>query len=156
MSCREVFRVSATLAGFRIECAAGSCRFAVNGSTRLRLLKCLSPPNRCHGVAPTVRDSCNRSKNSLRPSSSLQSKRGYILLTPHRTCLSFATLACFPTRPPFLRLCTKPGPSRLPSPVAQPHSERFPEQYHMPSRVICLSLLPNSLTSTLSQAIQTP
>jgi hypothetical protein len=79
-----------------------------------------------------------------------------MFLTPHRTCLSFATLACLPTRPPFLRLCTKPGLSRLPSPVAQPHSELFPEQYHMPSKVICLSLLPDSLTSKFSQAIQTP
>ena len=40
-----------------------------------------------------------RSKNSLRPSSSLPNERSSMPLTPHRTCLSIATLACFPTRP---------------------------------------------------------
>ena len=156
MFCREVFRVSATLAGSRIECAAGSCHFAVHGSTRLRPLKCLSSPNRCHGIAPTVRESCNQSKNSLRPSSSLSNERRSIFLTPHRTCLSSATIACPPTRPLFLRLRTRPGPSRLPSPLAQPHPELFSGQYHMPSRVICLSLRPSSRTSKLSQPIQAP
>lgn len=79
-----------------------------------------------------------------------------MFLTPHRTCLSFATLACLPTRPPFLRLRTKQSLVRWPSPFAQPHSELSSEQYHMASRAISLSLHNSSLTSTLSQAIQTP
>ena len=77
-------------------------------------------------------------------------------LTPLRARVSFATLACLPTRLLLLRLRTRPGHSRLPSPVTRPHSELFPEQYHMPSRVICLSLHPCSPTSKLSQKIQTP
>jgi hypothetical protein len=79
-----------------------------------------------------------------------------VFLTPHRTDLSFATLACLPTRPVLLRLRTRPRPSRLPSPLVQPHTDLFSEQNHMPSRAICLSLHPSSLTSKLSQAIQTP
>ena len=156
MFCREVFHVSDTLAGSRIECAAGSCRFAVHGSNRLRPLKCLSPPNSCHGIAPTVRDSCNRLKNSLLPSSSLPDERSSIPLTPHRICLSLPKLACLPTRPLFLRLRIRRSLPRLPSALAQPHRELPSEQYHMPSTVICLSFHPGSLTPKLSQAIQIP
>jgi hypothetical protein len=79
-----------------------------------------------------------------------------MFLTRHRTCLSFATLACLPTRPPFLRLRTKQSLVRWRFPFTQPHSELFSEQYHTASRAISLSLHHSSLTSTLSQAIQTP
>ena len=79
-----------------------------------------------------------------------------MLLTPHRTCLSTATLACFPTRPLLVRLQTKQSLPAARFPFARPHSNPSSEQSHMPSRASAAHRHPSSLTSTLPQAIQTP
>jgi hypothetical protein len=79
-----------------------------------------------------------------------------VFLTPHSTCLSCATLACLPTRPPFLRLRTRRSLPGMRFSLARPRSELFSEQYCTTSRVISLSFHPSSPASRLSQAIQTP
>jgi hypothetical protein len=77
-------------------------------------------------------------------------------LTRLRACLSFATPACLPTRPPLLRLRTRRSLLRWRYSLAQPRSELFSEQHDTASRASSLSLHHGSLTSRLSQAIQTP
>jgi hypothetical protein len=79
-----------------------------------------------------------------------------MLLTPLRNCLSFAMLACLPTRPPLLRLRTIQSLVRWRFSCAQPHSELFSERSHTSSRANNLSPCHSSLTSETPQAIQTP
>jgi hypothetical protein len=77
-------------------------------------------------------------------------------LTPLRACLSFATPACPPTRPPVLRLETKQNPIRWRFSFAQPYTELFWGHCHTACSTIGRSLHRSSLTSALSEAIQTP
>jgi hypothetical protein len=79
-----------------------------------------------------------------------------MLLTPLRTCPSFAMLACLPTRPPLLRLRTIQSLVQRRFSCTQPHAELFSEQYRAPPEANYLSRNHSSLTSETSQAIQTP
>jgi hypothetical protein len=79
-----------------------------------------------------------------------------MFLTPHRICLSIATPACFPTRPPFVRLRTEKSLSAVRYSIARPHSKLVSTQSRWPSRVVSLSFHLRSRTSKLSQVIQTP
>ena len=77
-------------------------------------------------------------------------------LTPLRARVSFATLACLPTRPRLLPLRTRRNLLRWSCSFAQSRYELFSEQYHGSSRASNLMLHHSSLTSAISHAIQTP
>jgi hypothetical protein len=77
-------------------------------------------------------------------------------LTPHRTWLSTATLACFPARPLLVRLQTKQSLPAARFPFVRLHSSPSSAQSRMPSKRVTRYRYPSSLTSALSQAIQTP
>ena len=156
MSCREVFRVFATSAGSRIVCAPGHCRSAAPGSTRPLPPKWLPSRSPRYGVARTAMGPCISSNRSRLPSFSLPNERSSIPLTPHRTWLSTAILACFPARLLFVRLQPKqsfPAP-RFPSVRLHPSpSSALPRT---PARQLRLSCLLTSPASALRQAIQNP
>jgi hypothetical protein len=77
-------------------------------------------------------------------------------LTPHRTWLSTAMLACFPPRPLLVRLQAKQSLPAACFPSLRLHSRPPSAQSRMPSKAISRYRYPNSLTSPVSQAIQNP
>jgi hypothetical protein len=77
-------------------------------------------------------------------------------LTPHRTWLSTAMIACSPARPLPVRLQTKQSFSAPRFQFIPLHSSPFSALLRMPSRQLGLSCLLTSPASALRQAIQNP
>jgi hypothetical protein len=77
-------------------------------------------------------------------------------LTPHKTWLSTATLACFQARPLLVRLQTEQSLPAARFPIVRLPSNPSSAESRMPSKAASRHRHPSSLTSVLSQAIQTP
>ena len=154
MFCRGAFRASATSAGSRIVCAPGYCRSAAPGSTRPLPPKCLLSRSPRYGVARTAMGSCISSNRSRLPSFSLPNERSSIPLTPHRTWLGTARLACFPACPLFVRLQTRTEPPGAPFSI---RPGLLKPLFGVSDAFQAVSRSPSpSLASSICQTIQTP
>ena len=77
-------------------------------------------------------------------------------MTPHRSWLSTATLACLPARPLLVRLQTEQSPPAAHFPFVQLNPNSSSAASRTPSKAVGRYRHPSSLTSSLPQAIQTP
>jgi hypothetical protein len=118
--------------------------------------KCLPSRSPRYGVARTAMGSCISSNRSRPRSSSLANERSSTPLTPHRTWLSSATLACLPTRPLLLRLQAEQSLPAGRFPFVRLSSNPSSAESRMPSKALRHYRRPNSLISAVPQSIQNP
>ena len=77
-------------------------------------------------------------------------------MIPHRTWLSTAAPACFPTRPLLVRLQTEQSLPADRFPFVRLNSNPSSVESRIPAKAVSRYRHPRSLTSALTQAIQTP